>query len=67
MTVACVRFGEYRVEYREVRFEGEGFSTRFLFFLMLEEHELESLTLRERAKRSWQSRPVLVQQQQDFS
>ena len=32
MTVACVRFGEYRVEYREIRFEGEGFSTRFLFF-----------------------------------
>ena len=32
MTVACISFGEYRVEYREVRFEGEGFSTRFLFF-----------------------------------
>ena len=53
--------------YREIRFDGEGFSTRFLFFLILEEQELESLTLRERAKRSLRSRPVLVQQQQDFS
>ena len=38
---------------------------RFLF--LLKEPELESLTLRERAKKSLHSKPVLVQQQQDFS
>ena len=43
------------------------FPRGFCFLFKLEEHELESLTLRERARRSWQSRPVVVRQQQDFS